>query len=47
MPGHAGYAVAVAQPETSFDELLETLKPSCAALREAGMPFVLGDGVAI
>jgi predicted nucleotidyltransferase len=37
----------VAQTETSFDELLETLKRSSAALREAGVPFVLGGGVAI
>ncbi len=37
----------MAQPETSFDELLETLKRSSAALREAGVPFVLGGGVAI
>jgi hypothetical protein len=37
----------VAQTETSFDELLETLKRSCAALREADVPFVLGGGVAI
>jgi hypothetical protein len=37
----------VEQPEASFDELLETLKRSSAALREAGVPFVLGGGVAI
>jgi predicted nucleotidyltransferase len=37
----------VAQTETSFDELLETLKRSSAALREGGVPFVLGGGVAI
>ena len=37
----------MAQTETSFDELLETLKRSSAALREAGVPFVLGGGVAI
>jgi predicted nucleotidyltransferase len=33
--------------ETSFEELLETLKRSSAALRDAGIPFVLGGGVAI
>jgi hypothetical protein len=43
----AGYGLAVVQPETSFDELLETLKRSSAALRDAGVPFVLGGGVAI
>jgi predicted nucleotidyltransferase len=37
----------VAQAETSFDELLATLKRSSAALRDAGVPFVLGGGVAI
>jgi hypothetical protein len=37
----------VAQTETSFDELLETLKRSSAALREASVPFVLGGGLAI
>jgi Uncharacterised nucleotidyltransferase len=45
--GPAGYREAVAQPEASFDQLLETLKRSSAALREAGVPFVLGGGVAI
>ena len=37
----------MAQTETSFDELLETLKRSSAALRDADVPFVLGGGVAI
>jgi predicted nucleotidyltransferase len=37
----------VAQTETSFEELLETLMRSSAALREAGVSFVLGGGVAI
>ena len=37
----------MAQTETSFEELLETLKRSSAALREAGVPFVLGGGLAI
>jgi hypothetical protein len=43
----AGYRLAVAQTETSFEELLETLKRSSAALREGGVSFVLGGGVAI
>jgi predicted nucleotidyltransferase len=43
----AGYRLAVAQTETSFEELLGTLKRSSAALREGGVPFVLGGGVAI
>jgi hypothetical protein len=37
----------VAQTETTFDELLETLKRASAAMREANVPFVLGGGVAI
>ena len=37
----------MADPEATFDELLETLKRSSAALREADVPFVLGGGVAI
>jgi predicted nucleotidyltransferase len=45
--GHAGYGVAVSQPEATFEQLLETLKRSSAALRAAGVPFVLGGGVAI
>jgi predicted nucleotidyltransferase len=44
---NAGYRLAVMQTETSFDELLDTLKRSSAALRDAGVPFVLGGGVAI
>jgi predicted nucleotidyltransferase len=43
----AGYGLTVAQTETTFDELLETLKRSSAALREGGVSFVLGGGVAI
>jgi hypothetical protein len=35
----AGYRLAVAQTETSFEELLETLKRSSAALREGGVPL--------
>ena len=37
----------MAQTETTFDELLETLKRASAALRDADIPFVLGGGVAI
>ena len=37
----------MAQTETTFDELLETLKRASAALRDADVPFVLGGGVAI
>jgi hypothetical protein len=43
----AGYGVAVAQTETTFEQLLETLKRASAALRGADVPFVLGGGVAI
>jgi Nucleotidyl transferase of unknown function (DUF2204) len=37
----------MAETEATFEQLLETLKRSSAALREAGVPFVLGGGVAI
>jgi Uncharacterised nucleotidyltransferase len=37
----------MAQAETTFEQLLDTLKRSSAALREADVPFVLGGGVAI
>jgi hypothetical protein len=37
----------VSQPEATFEQLLETLKRASAALREAGVDFVLGGGVAI
>jgi predicted nucleotidyltransferase len=37
----------VAETETQFERLLETLKRAAAALREAGVPFVLGGGIAI
>jgi predicted nucleotidyltransferase len=46
-PQPAGYGLAVVETETTFEQLLETLKRSSAALREAGVPFVLGGGVAI
>jgi predicted nucleotidyltransferase len=37
----------VAETQVAFDDLLETLKRAAALLREAGVPFVLGGGVAI
>jgi predicted nucleotidyltransferase len=37
----------VTENDLSFDQLLETLKHVAAALREAGVPFVLGGGIAI
>jgi predicted nucleotidyltransferase len=37
----------VAETETQFEQLLETLKRAAAALREAGVPFALGGGIAI
>ena len=46
-PFRAGYAAVVAETDVSFEELLESLKRVAAALRGAGVPFVLGGGVAI
>jgi hypothetical protein len=43
----AGYAASVAETDAEFGKLLETLKHASAALREAGVPFALGGGVAI
>ena len=37
----------MAETETTFEELLETLKRASAALRQGDVPFVLGGGVAI
>jgi predicted nucleotidyltransferase len=37
----------VAETETHFAELLETLKMAAAALRDAEVPFALGGGIAI
>lgn len=37
----------MSEANAGFDELLETLKTAAAALRQAGVPFVLGGGVAI
>jgi predicted nucleotidyltransferase len=37
----------VAESQVAFDDLLETLKHAAALLREAGVPFVLGGGIAI
>src|SRR5439155_701097 len=42
----AGEPLAVGQPEKRFDELLEALERSSAALRAAGVLFVPGGGVA-
>jgi predicted nucleotidyltransferase len=43
----AGYVRSVAVTETSFEQLLDTLKRAGAALRDAEIPFALGGGVAI
>jgi hypothetical protein len=32
---------------TEFDNLLETLKRTAAALRDADVPFLLGGGLAV
>jgi len=37
----------VAETQAAFEDLLETLKRAAALLHEAGVPFVLGGGVAI
>jgi len=37
----------VAETQAAFEELLETLKRAAALLGEAGVPFVLGGGIAI
>jgi predicted nucleotidyltransferase len=36
----------MAEPEQDFGQLLETMKKSAGALREADVPFVLGGGLA-
>jgi predicted nucleotidyltransferase len=46
-PRPAGYGRGVAESQVAFDDLLETLKRAAALLREAGVPFVLGGGIAI
>jgi predicted nucleotidyltransferase len=46
-PRDAGYGRGVAETQVAFDDLLETLKRAAALLREAGVPFVLGGGIAI
>ena len=43
----AGYAAEVTETEPQFEQLLETLKRAAAALREEGVPFALGGGIAI
>jgi predicted nucleotidyltransferase len=42
-----GYHGAVTETDSSFEDLLETMKHSAAALRDADVPFVLGGGLAI
>jgi len=37
----------VVETDDSFEELLDTLKLAAAALRDAGIPFVLGGGLAV
>jgi len=37
----------VPETDVKFDELLETLKLAAAALRDRGVPFALGGGIAI
>jgi predicted nucleotidyltransferase len=43
----AGYVRLVAITETTFEQLLDTLKRAGAALRDAQIPYALGGGVAI
>jgi predicted nucleotidyltransferase len=43
----AGYGGNVAENDISFEQLLDTLKRTSAALREAEVPFALGGGVAV
>jgi predicted nucleotidyltransferase len=43
----AGYPTTVAETDVQFDRLLETLKRTAAALRDADVPFALGGGIAI
>ena len=37
----------MAETQVAFADLLETLKRAAALLREAGVPFVLGGGMAV
>jgi len=37
----------MSEPSAPFEDLLESLKHAAAALREAGVPFALGGGLAI
>jgi predicted nucleotidyltransferase len=37
----------VAGTDASFDELLQTMRQAAAALRDAGVPFALGGGIAV
>jgi Uncharacterised nucleotidyltransferase len=38
--------VSVAEPDQDFEALLEAMKKAAGALREAGVPFLLGGGLA-
>jgi Uncharacterised nucleotidyltransferase len=38
--------VSVADPEPDFEQLLHAMKKAAGALREAGVPFLLGGGLA-
>jgi hypothetical protein len=38
--------VSVAEPDQDFEQLLEAMKKAAGALREAGVPFLLGGGLA-
>lgn len=38
--------MSVAEPDQDFEQLLEAMKKAAGALREAGVPFLLGGGLA-
>ncbi len=42
-----GYPRVVPEPGTSFEQLTESMKRAAAALRDAGVPFLLGGGLAL
>jgi len=46
-PMLAGYARGVAGRDATFEELLEVMRQAAAALRAAGVSFVLGGGIAV
>src|SRR5438105_14293532 len=45
-PAHAGYGVSMASTN-EFDELLGSMKRAAGALRDSGIPFALGGGLAV